>query len=204
MSAAKSNSQTSQNKIRIAGRSARKRMGGTERDIAAENITEKVVHSPWFQRAGCIACYLPTPQEVDTWMIIARAWSMKKRIFAPVIEKNRQMSFQEITPDTRIRINKFGLYEPDGGEIATARMLDVVLTPVVAFDSSNHRVGMGGGYFDTTFSFLKHRIIHFHPKLIGLAFACQKVKEIAPNPWDIPLFTVITEREQASVHAENL
>lgn len=185
----------SQTKARKLGREARAKMSDDARDLASEIIAEKVIHAHWFRRAEYIACYLPTANEVDTWTIIARAWRMKKRIFAPVIEKKRLMQFQEITPETTLRFGKYGLAEPDEGEVITARMLDVVLTPVVAFDSFDHRVGMGGGYFDRTFSFLKHRSSLYHPKLIGVAFACQKVEKITPNPWDIRLFRTITESD---------
>jgi 5-formyltetrahydrofolate cyclo-ligase len=153
-------------------------------------------HQPvarWFRRAEYLACYLSARYEVDTWEIISRAWQLKKRVFAPVCEKNFRMHFVEITPETEIRTNSFGIYEPDEGDEVTARMLDVVITPLVAFDANLHRVGMGGGYYDRTFSFLRHRSTWLHPKLVGVAFACQEVSEIPPNPWDIPLFTVITE-----------
>jgi len=182
-----------QNDVRTFGRTARCKMSRAERDIASEKIAEKVIRAPWFQRAAYIACYLPTPDEVNTWTIIARAWHMKKRIFVPVIEKKNQMHFREIVSETELQTNQFGILEPIQGDFVTARTLDVVLTPVVAFDESNHRVGMGGGYFDRTFSFLKDRKFLFHPRLIGLAFACQKVDEISPNPWDIRLFSTITE-----------
>ena len=182
-----------QNDVRTFGRTARCKMSRAERDIASEKIAEKVTRAPWFQRAEYIACYLPTPDEVNTWTIIARAWHMKKRIFVPVIKKKHQMHFREIVSETELQTNRFGILEPKQGDFVTARMLDVVLTPVVAFDESNHRVGMGGGYFDRTFSFLKDRKFLFHPRLIGLAFACQKVDEISPNPWDIRLFSTITE-----------
>jgi 5-formyltetrahydrofolate cyclo-ligase len=52
---------------------------------------------------------------------------------------------------------------------------------------------MGGGYYDRTFAFLRGRRQLLKPKLVGLAFACQEVPPIAANPWDIRLFSVITE-----------
>lgn len=183
----------SQSEFRRIGRDARAKLSDAEREFASAMIAEKVIASSWFQRAGYLACYLPAPDEVNTWEIIARAWRMKKRIFAPVIEKKSRLQFLEITADTELRLNQFGLYEPDEGEPATARMFDIVLAPVVAFDDSNHRVGMGGGYFDRTFSFLRHRNKWLHPKLVGLAFSCQKVEKITPNPWDIRLFATITD-----------
>ena len=163
------------------------------RDHASGIIAENVTGAHWFRRAEYIACYLPAPDEVHTWAIISRAWAMKKRVFAPIIGKTSHMQFQEITAKTELQRNRFGLFEPNDGEMVSARMLDVVLAPLVAFDNKNNRVGLGGGYFDRTFSFLKHRNAWTRPKIIGLAFACQKVEEISPNPWDIRLFCVVTD-----------
>lgn len=120
---------------------------------------------------------------------------MKKRIFAPKIEKNHSLRFCELSSVHGLQRNKFGILEPDAEEFIDAGMLDVVITPLVAFDSAKHRVGMGGGYFDRTFAFLRHRKRYFRPKLIGIAFACQETREIPANPWDIRLFDVITDRK---------
>ncbi len=154
---------------------------------------DTVIRSSWFRRSKFVACYLPMPEEVDTWTLIDRAWRMKKRIFAPIIKKNFVMQFCELTAESKLVFNQFGLREPQDGEIIAPRALDLVITPVVAFDDDCNRLGMGGGYFDRTFSFLRHRQYLFHPKLIGLAFSCQRVEKIAPNPWDIRVFRVIDE-----------
>ena len=196
MSSAESASQITQSTLRAAGRIARANLTDRDRYIASEKIAEKVIRSSWFQRALFVACYLSTPDEVATWTIIQRAWHMKKRIFAPVLEKNDVMQFCELTTDTDVRTNQYGLAEPVNGEIIAPRVLDIVITPVVAFDDAGHRVGMGGGYFDRTFSFLQGRKHLFHPKLIGVAFDCQKVEEIVPNPWDIRLYDTISETSQ--------
>jgi 5-formyltetrahydrofolate cyclo-ligase len=193
MSSAKSATQKTQSELRRAGRVARENLSDRERYLASEKIAEKVTRSCWFQRASFVACYLSAPDEVATWSIIQRAWNMKKRIFAPVLKKNDRMQFCELTADTSIQVNQFGLAEPVSDKIISPRMLDIVITPVVAFDDTGHRVGMGGGYFDRTFSFLRGRKHLFHPKLVGVAFACQKVERISPNPWDIPLFDTINE-----------
>ena len=184
---------TSQADIRQAARNARASLSVAERDRGSQRIFEKVVSASWFQRAEYVACYLPAVDEVNTWEIIARAWAMKKRVFAPVVEKNSTMQFREITAETELHANRYGLLEPKTGDIASARMLDLELTPGVACDEENNRVGMGGGDYDHPFSVLKHRGERRRPNLVGLAFACQKVEEIPPNPWDIPLFRTITD-----------
>jgi len=112
MSSADSTTQSKQSKLRAVGRLARANLSDRERHIASEKIAEKVVRSHWFQRADFVACYLSTPDEVATWTIIQRAWDMKKRIFAPVLKKNDFMQFCELTTDTNIQVNQFGIAEP--------------------------------------------------------------------------------------------
>ena len=191
--AADADQQLDQSTLRKKSRAARTAMTANERHAASLRIADTVVHSSWFRRATLLACYLPTEEEVDTWLIIERAWRMKKRIFAPVIEKKSVMQFRELTPESDLLTSQFGLSEPRDGKTIDPRELDLVITPGIAFDTIGNRIGMGGGYFDRTFSFLKHRKILLHPKLIGVAFACQRVDKIAANPWDVRVFSVIDE-----------
>ena len=111
----------------------------------------------------------------------------------PIVEKNRTLQFCELGPNSELTINRFGLHEPAGGRPIDAKRLDVVITPLVAFDDKCNRIGMGGGYYDRAFSFLRSRSLFRKPKLIGLAFDCQRVEHIPASPWDIPLFRIITE-----------
>lgn len=191
--AAASDNRDAQKELRKAARAARSSLSSKERDKASEKIVDKVIRSSWFRSGRFVACYLSTEEEVDTWSLIERAWRMNKRVFAPRIEKNFTMQFCELSAQSKLVLNQYGLPEPQDGEIIAPRALDLVITPVVAFDDDGNRIGMGGGYFDRTFSFLKDRKLLFHPKLIGLAFSCQRVDKIAPNPWDIRIFQLINE-----------
>ena len=182
-----------QRALRKSARAARAGMSSDDRDKASEKIADKFILSSWFRSSKVIACYLPSEEEVDTWPLIERAWRMKKRVFAPLVEKNFTMQFCELSANSKLVLNQYGLPEPRDGKIIAPRALDLVITPVVAFDDDCNRIGMGGGYFDRTFSFLRNRKLLFHPKLIGLAFSCQRVEKIAPNPWDIRVFRLINE-----------
>ena len=165
----------------------------SDRDSASSKIASAVIQSRIFFASKTIACYLPMPTEVDTSTIVLRSWRAKKRIFAPVTNSGGAMAFCEIRPDTPLIKNRFGLWEPATGEFISPKAIDIVITPLVAFDNQCNRIGMGGGYFDRCFAFLKHRRHWLRPKLIGVAFQCQKVEKIVPNPWDIPLCRIITE-----------
>jgi 5-formyltetrahydrofolate cyclo-ligase len=139
-----------------------------------------------------VGCYLPTVYEVQTTHVIARSWRAGKRIFVPVTDSKVFMVFREITANTPLGRNDFGIWEPLEGALIDPRRLDIVITPVVAFDDDNHRIGMGSGYYDRCFRFLKNRRKWLKPKLIGVAFESQRVDQISPNPWDIPLYRVVT------------
>ena len=168
-------------------------MTSSERSLASARIANRFLGSRYFLGSKTIGCYVSTWDEVDTSVIIERAWRANKRIFLPVTDPHGHMMFRETLPSTGLARNDFGIWEPVSGKPLDASKLDVVVTPLVAFDDQGNRVGMGGGYFDRTFAFLADRDCWHHPKLIGVAFQCQRVPEIARNPWDIPVFRVITE-----------
>ncbi len=165
------------------------------RIAASEKIASRLTKSRAFLSSKTLACYLHDWDEVDTRAIIERAWCAKKRVFAPVIDRHGSMRFHALHPDTRLEPNQFGLWEPVASSAIAAQKLDVVIAPAVAFDNDLNRIGMGGGYFDRCFAFLRNRKRWFRPKLIGIAFDCQRVEKITPNPWDIPFYRVISEVE---------
>lgn len=83
---------------------------------------------------------------------------------------------------------RFGLSEPapHAPELEAAA-LDAVLVPGVAFDPQGRRLGLGGGFYDRTFS--KGR----RPPLIGFCYDLQVVSECPSGPDDVPVDLVVTE-----------
>jgi len=105
------------------------------------------------------------------------------------------MRFAQITTAARsLRRNRFGIAEPEGARLASARLLDVVFLPLVGFDRHGVRLGMGGGYYDRAFAFRRLRTVWHAPLLVGIGYASQQVEHIAPAAHDVPLDLVITER----------
>jgi len=169
-------------------------MSEDARATASRIICKRVCESREFYSSKSIACYLPMHDEVDTREIIARAWRANKRVFVPVLRSNSEMMFCRIDPESELEKSSFDLWEPTRGFLTKPEQLDLVVTPTVAFDSYKNRIGMGGGYFDRCFSFLRHRKIWIRPKLVGVAFQCQEVEKITPNRWDIRLYRIITDK----------
>ena len=181
------------NTLRAKALHARRRMHVDERHDASQKICRRFTRSAIFLSSHAIGCYLPEYDVVDSLPIFERAWCANKRFFVPVLRKRYKMLFREMRPDTPLEKNDYDIWEPTNGAFLSPRKLDAVIAPTVAFDDENNRIGMGGGYFDRCFAYLRHRRIWLRPKLVGLAFDCQRVKRISARPWDIPLYRVFTD-----------
>lgn len=134
---------------------------------------------------------------MNPWPLVESLMLLRKEVFLPVLlpfNCNR-LWFAPYTPQTRMEPNRFGIPEPVVHQRNMLRpiALDVVLTPLVAFDANANRLGMGGGYYDRTFSFLRRRTTWSRPHLIGLAYEFQRVPKLTPSSWDVPLVMVATE-----------
>jgi 5-formyltetrahydrofolate cyclo-ligase len=180
--------------LRESALAARRKLSPAARQQASQIICKRVCETHAFYANKNIACYLPMHDEVDTREIIQRAWRANKRTFVPVLRGSAQMVFCEIDAESELEQNRFGVWEPTRGFLIDPKNIDVVITPTVVFDEEYNRIGMGSGYYDRCFAHLRNRTHWIRPKMIGVAFACQKVEKIIPNPWDIRLYRVISER----------
>ncbi|VAW47820.1 5-formyltetrahydrofolate cyclo-ligase [hydrothermal vent metagenome] len=152
------------------------------------------------QKTLNIAFFLAQDGEMPTAQAIEMLWqSMPHTLFLPVLKSTPDddgvMMFAEYTPDTPMKANQFGILEPSlkESDLLSGEKLDLVLTPLVGFDSKGNRMGMGGGYYDRTFQFKQQSSKICPPLLIGWAHNGQQVAQLPVNPWDIPLNGVITE-----------
>lgn len=104
-----------------------------------------------------------------------------------------------------MRNNVYGIPEPRyrNRRIHHAVELDLLLVPLVGFDASCNRLGMGGGFYDHTLAHLSHARHYRRPKLIGVAHECQRVDAIERFPWDVPLDLVITETRRYARNAND-
>lgn len=150
---------------------------------------------PWFRRARRIAIYLPLPEEIDPRPLMGHG---RRRFYVPVMAGDHDMRFAALTRRARMRRNRFGIAEPrhPGRRSLRPVHMDLVVMPLVGFDAHCNRLGQGGGHYDRAFSFLlARRLRHGGPRLVGLAFECQRVAHLPHEHWDVPLDAVVTERD---------
>ena len=174
-------------------RAARRDLSESER-YGAERLTRRrLARLAPLRRARRVAIYMAADGEPDLAPIAADALQRGQRIYAPVLHRGT-LRFARFDDESRLRANRFGILEPATTDWIRPQDLDVVLTPLVAFDESGTRIGMGGGYYDRCFSFLKARSHWIRPKLIGLGYEFQRRHGIGRHPWDIPLWAAVTEQ----------
>ncbi|HEX4268041.1 MAG TPA: 5-formyltetrahydrofolate cyclo-ligase [Steroidobacteraceae bacterium] len=184
--------------LRASLRARRRASSTADRARAAGQVArlaDSILHLRSGQRIGI---YAATAEELDTSRLIALALRRGCLVYLPRIDPRshvRAMCFARITAAPRAqRSNRFGIFEPDGPRLASARLLDVVFLPLVGFDRHGVRLGMGGGYYDRAFGFRRLRSSWHAPLLVGIGYASQEVKRITPAAHDVPLDLVITER----------
>lgn len=165
---------------------------------ASQVICDKIIDHPLFFNSQRIAFYLAAKGEVDLQLLITRMQALGKKYFLPVLEprKLNYLLFVLYEPGEALFVNRFGILEPAicVSKIAEPDTLDLVITPLVAFDKNLHRLGMGGGFYDRTFNFLRDDLKKGKPTLLGVGYEFQKVSQLKPNAWDISLDAVITEK----------
>ena len=160
-------------------------------------LQKQLIKDPCFKKSRHIAAYLPVQGEISTLPVIHEALNQGKRVYLPVLMPflHNRLWFAPFTLQTPMRVNKFGIPEPvySGRELISAQYLDLVITPLLAFDTACNRIGMGGGYYDRTFSFLRYRKHWKKPRMIGVAYEFQKTAQITTETWDVPMDKIITE-----------
>jgi 5-formyltetrahydrofolate cyclo-ligase len=178
-------------------RARRNALNSNQQETASVWVLRHVMKLPKFVRAQHIAVYIPNDGEIDPCPIAEQLWKMGKHCYLPVLHPSRprELWFVEYTSSSVLKPNRFGIPEPDHRQAIkiAANLLDAVLLPLVGFDRYGGRLGMGGGFYDTTFAF--HKGKKTKPYLLGLAHACQEVESLEMADWDIPLYGVVTDKE---------
>jgi len=179
--------------LRQRNRKLRAELGKAELQKAADALFHRIVGMDEYHRADRIAAYFAVNGEISLEPVIDHALTRGKQIYLPNLDR-QSLRFSPYFHQQKMRINKFRLFEPDVGddEMLMPRDLDLVLAPLVVFDSSRNRIGMGGGFYDRSFAFRQDPEVR-KPALIGIAHELQRVDQLLPEAWDVRLDIVVTD-----------
>ena len=189
---------TDKTTLRKRLRRSRRELGEQAQRQAAEKLLVQLLQLPEFVASRRVAMYLANDGEISPERVVQWMHANSRQCLLPIVQQDRGRNwllFAEIKPDTEYTKNRFGIFEPvvEPDMLLRADQLDMVLLPLVGFDGAGNRIGMGGGFYDTTFEFARDPQVK-SPVMIGLAHECQKVGTIEAERWDIPLSIVVTDQ----------
>jgi len=176
-------------KLRQQLREKRNQLASVGQLKSAQQLTAKLIKQlP--QQTKRVALYLASDGEISPHLFIEHCWKNSIDVYLPVLHPfcAGNLMFLRYEPSTKMTVNKYGISEPalNVQLVCPANKLDIIYTPLVAFDKSGNRMGMGGGYYDRTLA------ANPHISTIGLAHDCQQVDQLNVEPWDMPLERIIT------------
>jgi len=188
-------------KIRTEYRKKRQALSAQQQSTAANKLLTTCISSTTLPQAKTIACYIANDGEIDPHAIIDYCWQQGKCVLLPVLHpfSKGHLLFVNYLPNTPTHKNSYGIKEPivTTQNICPLTNIELILTPLVAFDAKGNRLGMGGGYYDRTLAPLRRGALI--TQLIGLAHTCQQTDRLFTDSWDIPLNGIATPEQFFSV-----
>ena len=178
--------------IRQQIRQRRRALTPEQQTQFALHAADRMMAYPPVLLAHTVAVFLSFDGELDTRPLIDQLWRAGKRVYLPVLHpfSPGNLLFLHYHPSSDLVVNRLNIREPklDVRDVLPLSQLDVLVTPLVAFDAAGQRLGMGGGFYDRTLQ--NWRQYRLQP--VGYAHDCQQVDALPTEQWDIPLPAVIT------------
>jgi len=183
---------SSRQQIRQTIRQRRRALTPEQQSQFAVQAAARMMAYPPVVMAHTVALFLSFDGELDTQPLIDQLWRAGKKVYLPVLHpfSPGNLLFLHYHPHSELLVNRLRIYEPklDVRDVLPLAQLDVLITPLVAFDEQGQRLGMGGGFYDRTLqNWQQHG---FQP--VGYAHDCQGVEALPVEKWDIPLPAVVT------------
>jgi 5-formyltetrahydrofolate cyclo-ligase len=185
----------SRQQLRQFYRQRRNSLSPTQQLQAGHQLLKTCLQTSLLKTPNRIACYLPNDGEIDLFPLINYCWQNNKQIYLPVLHPfvKGHLLFVAYYAQSKMLANRFGIPEPEIScpEVCPINQLDVIFTPLVAFDKLGQRLGMGGGFYDRTLAPLQRE--KTDTQVIGVAHSCQLAKtSLNCEKWDIPMQKIIT------------
>jgi 5-formyltetrahydrofolate cyclo-ligase len=168
--------------LRIAARE--KRLTLVRKDFAQQ--IARHAGSLQIAKGTVVGGYHALPDEADPALLLERLVELGCHIAYPrVVGRGLPLEFHRVPDGEVLAPGAFGIHEPL--DIWPRAVPDILLVPLLAFDSSGHRLGYGGGFYDRTLALL-------NVPAIGIAYAGQEAASLPCLPHDRTLVMVLTEQ----------
>ena len=166
-------------------------LSAAARKQAAHAMMEKFIQEAPLKAGLVIGGYWPIHSEINVLPLLTRLLSLGYACALPQITgKDKPLVFRSWHEKTPMRSGANEMKEPDpaGSAVVTP---DLLIVPLLAFDSERHRLGYGAGYYDRTFLHLKKSHAF---TVIGVAYDTQKINKIPASEQDHKMDMIVTDR----------
>ncbi|MGV3279046.1 5-formyltetrahydrofolate cyclo-ligase [Rickettsiales bacterium LUAb2] len=147
-------------------------------------------HELNIDKSKIIAGYHQLATEANCINILLWLQSQNYQITLPVIkDNNKVLEFKQWFINKPLKKGLLNIYEPVDGQILWPQ---IIITPMLGFDSTGNRLGHGSAYYDYTLNALKAKNRAYI--VIGLAFDFQEVEKITAEEHDVALDIIVTNQ----------
>ena len=163
-----------------------------ERKRQATALTERLRAAIDLRAYRVLGFYWPIRGELDLRDLARRHVEAGGIAALPVVvAKNAPVEFWQWENGAAMQRGFWNIPVPAERRLVTP---DVLAIPLVGFDTAGFRLGYGGGYYDRTLASLSPR-----PFCIGVGYDDAQLETIHPQPHDIPMSLIVTERRALQV-----
>ena len=167
-----------------------------DRKRYAGALTEQLLAAVDLRAFPVLGFYWPIRGELDLREIARRHVDAGGVAALPVVvAKNAPVEFWSWEPSSAMQRGVWNIPVPAERRCVTP---DLLLIPLVGYDSAGYRLGYGGGFYDRTLAALTPR-----PFCIGVAYDDSQLETIHPQPHDIPMNVIVTERRVLRVELKH-
>ncbi|WP_417455226.1 5-formyltetrahydrofolate cyclo-ligase [Kiloniella sp.] len=178
---------------RLELRSLRKELSVSQRTNIRKIVSDHLRHNfpelqkPELLKKACICFCWPFEGEINFLDLVRDSLENGATAALPVVvEKNQPLEFWAWHPGMKMVRGIWDIPMPEERILVTPT---IALVPLVGFDNEGYRLGYGGGYFDRTLASLSTR-----PLSIGVGYSSGHLETIYPQPHDIPMDAIVTEK----------
>lgn len=171
-------------------RQLRKQLSGVEVNDLSQKIAKQVGN--WLEgQESLMQFHLFFPiakfNEVNTFYLQQLLEQRGKTLYTSQVNREEDRLDTLLLPsEAAFFLDEWGIPVPQESLRVPTTKIQVVFVPLLAYDSSGHRLGFGKGFYDKFLSSLEHSVIK-----VGLSFFSPEVA-IPMEPHDVPLDYCIT------------
>jgi len=157
------------------------------RRVRGQRAKQRLAESVDLQQYATIGIYWPMRGEIDARSLARKHLDAGGQVALPVVvSRAAPVEFWSWRPGTKMRLGLWDIPIPEERQVLVP---DALIIPVVGFDAAGYRLGYGGGYYDRTLA-----AAHRRPFCIGVGYAEAYLPTIHPQPHDIPMNLIVTDR----------